>query len=105
MIIEINKDLINHYIVLIQNTIKTIISQFHRKPHNFLNEHDFHHYYHHTFYGKKGFSMQYLTRDGFQKNILHPEYPTSKRFKQKLIAVDLKCTRVRYDITIHGAVQ
>jgi len=100
MIISITKEIKTYYQSLINDTIKTIVNQFQRKPNNFLNEHDFHHYCYHAFYRKKEFSKQYVTGDGFRTNVLHPEYPTLKRFKRKTIALDPKGTRARYDMAI-----
>ena len=86
---------------LIQDSIETIINQFHRKPHNFFNEHEFHQYCYHVFYGKKEFSRQYATKDkdGKRTNILHPEYPTLKRFNRKKLKVN-QGVRARYDMAI-----
>jgi len=91
----------NLYKSLIEDTIKTIINQFHRKPHNFFNEHEFHQYCYHAFYGKKEFSKQYATKDkdGKKTNILHPEYPTLKRFSRKKLKVN-QGVRARYDMAI-----
>ncbi len=89
---------------LIISSIRTIINQFRRKPDNFFNEHDFHHYFYHVFYSKKEFSKQYQTKDEKVKktNILHPEYPTLKRFRRiptpQLDEENGK--RARYDISI-----
>ena len=92
------------YKPLIEKTIKTIINQFHRKPYNFFNEHEFHQYCYHTFYSKKEFSKQFTTSDGKKTNILHPEYPTVKRFDRKKIECfekDVKQgVRARYDMAI-----
>lgn len=89
-----------NYKKLIHDSIKTIINQFHRKPDNFFNEHEFHQYCYHAFYRKKEFSKQYLTTDGKKTNILHPEYPTLQRFSRKKIGLDPKGVRARYDIAI-----
>ena len=89
----------NLYKSLIEDTIKTIINQFHRKPHNFFNEHEFHQYCYHVFYGKKEFSRQYATFDRKKTNILHPEYPTLKRFSRKKLKVN-QGVRARYDMAI-----
>jgi hypothetical protein len=86
--------------ILILESIKTIINQFHRKPDIFLNEHDFHHYCYHSFYRQKEFSRLYETSDGRRTNILHPEYPTLKRFSRKEPKVDPKGVRARYDMAI-----
>lgn len=92
------------YKPLIEKTIKTIINQFHRKPYNFFNEHEFHQYCYHVFYSKKEFSKQFTTLDGKKTNILHPEYPTVKRFDRKKIECFDKNTkkgvRARYDMAI-----
>ena len=92
------------YKPLIEKTIKTIINQFHRKPYNFFNEHEFHQYCYHVFYSKKEFSKQFTTSDGKKTNILHPEYPTVKRFDRKKIEFfekDVKKgVRARYDMAI-----
>jgi len=88
------------YQILINNTIKTIINQFYRKPGIFLNEHDFHHYCYHSFYRQKEFSKLYTTLDGKKTNILHPEYPTLKRFIRKEPRVDDNGVRARYDMAI-----
>ena len=85
---------------LIEKTIKTIINQFHRKPYNFFNEHEFHQYCYHIFYSKKQFSKQFKTLDGRKTNILHPEYPTVNRFIRKAIKIDPKGKRARYDMAI-----
>jgi len=85
---------------LINSTIRTIVNQFYRKPDLFFNEHDFHHYCYHSFYRQKEFSKLYTTRDGKRTNILHPEYPTLKRFIRKVPKVDEKGLRARYDIAI-----
>ncbi len=84
----------------IEETIHTIINQFHRKTHNFFNEHEFHNYCYHVFYSKKEFSKQYVTLDGKKTNILHPEYPTLKRFRRDKICIDPKGVRARYDMAI-----
>ncbi len=84
----------------IAETIRTVINQFHRKPHNFFNEHEFHNYCYHVFYSKKEFSRQYVTSDGKRTSILHPEYPTLKRFRKKTISVNPKGDRARYDMAI-----
>lgn len=89
-----------NYKILILDSIKTIINQFHRKPDIFLNEHDFHHYCYHSFYRQKEFSRLYKTADGRMTNILHPEYPTLERFSRKEPKVDPKGVRARYDMTI-----
>ena len=90
------------YKPLIEKTIKTIINQFHRKPYNFFNEHEFHQYCYHVFYSKKEFSKQFQTLDldGKKTNILHPEYPTVIRLNRKEIRIDPKGTRARYDMAI-----
>jgi len=88
------------YKLLIYDSIKTIINQFHRKPDIFLNEHDFHHYCYHAFYRQKEFSKLYKTSDGRRTNILHPEYPTLQRFSRKEPRVNPKGARARYDIAI-----
>ena len=88
------------YYTKIEETIHTIINQFHRKPHNFFNEHEFHNYCYHVFYSKKEFSKQYVTSDGKKTNILHPEYPTLKRFRRDTICVDPQGRRARYDMAI-----
>ncbi|MCK4717627.1 MAG: hypothetical protein KAT70_03070 [Thermoplasmata archaeon] len=90
----------NHLLLSIESTIHTIINQFHRKPHNFFNEHEFHQYCYHVFYGKKEFTKQYSTIDGKRTNILKPEYPTIARFRRKDIVIDPKGTRARYDMAI-----
>ena len=90
----------NYYQSSIHDTIITLINQFHRKPHNFFNEHEFHQYCYHAFYRKKEFSKQYITKDGKKTNILHPEYPTLKRFKRKPISLDPNGVRARYDMAI-----
>ena len=89
-----------NYENLIQDSIKTIINQFHRKPDNFFNEHEFHQYCYHVFYRKKEFSKQYETSDGFKTNVLHPEYPTLQKFSRKKIALDPRGKRARYDMAI-----
>ena len=88
------------YKMLIYDSIKTIINQFHRKPDNFFNEHEFHQYCYHVFYGKKEFSKQFGTEDGKKTNILHPEYPTLKRFNRKELRLDPRGVRARYDMAI-----
>jgi hypothetical protein len=90
---------------LIISSIRTIINQFHRKPDNFFNEHDFHHYFYHVFYRKKEFSKQYQTADKKEvkkTNILHPEYPTLKRFRRKPTPRldEENGKRARYDMAI-----
>jgi len=90
----------NLYEPLIHSSIKTIINQFHRKPDNFFNEHEFHQYCYHAFYRKKEFSRQYMTNDGKKTNVLHPEYPTLKRFNRSEPRVDPKGVRARYDMVI-----
>ncbi len=86
---------------LIHSTIRTIVNQFKRKQDNFFNEHDFHQYCYHIFYGKKQFSKQYRTLDGKKTNIVHPEYPTLKRFRRKPIGrVDDRGVRARYDMVV-----
>lgn len=89
----------NLYKSLIEDTIKTIINQFQRKPDNFLNEHDFHQYCYHVFYRKKDFSRQYSTVGGERTNVLHPEYPTLRRFRREGPIVG-KGVRARYDMAI-----
>lgn len=86
--------------LLIDQTIATIINQFHHKPHNFFNEHEFHQYCYHTFYRKKEFSKQYKTLDGKKTNILKPEYPTIARFSRPRIEIDPKGSRSKYDMAI-----
>lgn len=102
MILSIEKVEKTYYHKLIQDTIKTIINQFYRKPFNFFNEHDFHQYCYHAFYRRKEFSRQYATKDkdGKRTNILHPEYPTLKRFKRRPTSLDPKGVRARYDMAI-----
>lgn len=90
----------DEYKKLIEDTILTIINQFHRKPFNFFNEHEFHQYCFHVFYNKKEFSRQFVSKDGKKTNILHPEYPTIKRYGRKKIAIDPKGKRARYDMAI-----
>ena len=99
MIYRIEKNTKVYYQMLIHDTIKTIINQFQRKPGNFFNEHDFHHYCHHVFYRKKDFSRQYSTIGGERTNILHPEYPTLRRFRREGPIVG-KGVRARYDMAI-----
>ena len=77
-----------------------MINQFYRKPFNFFNEHDFHQYCYHVFYSKKQFSKQFTTLDGKKTNLLHPEYPTIKRFKRKEIILDEAGRRAWYDMVI-----
>ncbi|MCK4430260.1 MAG: hypothetical protein KAW19_03060 [Candidatus Aminicenantes bacterium] len=89
-----------HLKTLVLKTIKTIVNQFHRKPDVFFNEHDFHHYCYHSFYRQKEFSKLYKTSDGRMTNILHPEYPTLKRFSRKEPKVDPEGVRARYDMAI-----
>ena len=89
-----------NYKKLIHDSIKTIINQFHRKPDNFFNEHDFHQYFYHAFYKQKEFSMQYDTKDGKKTIVLHPEYPTLERFRRKPPMVDENGKRARYDMAI-----
>lgn len=84
----------------IEETIKTITNQFHRKPHNFFNEHEFHQYCYHVFYSKPEFSKQYTTLDGKRTNILKPEYPSIARFSRKRIEIDPKGNRAHYDMAI-----
>ena len=84
----------------IEETIKTITNQFHRKPHNFFNEHEFHQYCYHVFYSKKEFSKQYTTLDGKKTNILKPEYPSIARFSRKRIEIDPVGVRGHYDMAI-----
>ncbi len=81
----------------IEETIATITNQFHRKPYNFFNEHEFHQYCYHVFYGKKDFSNQYTTLDGKKTNILKPEYPSIGLFTRK---PGNRPTRAHYDIAI-----
>ena len=89
------------YKTLIDATIKTLINQFRRKPYNFFNEHEFHQYTYHTFYRKKEFSRQYVTRDGKKTNILKPEYPSIKRFSRKNLQVlKNEGSRAHYDMAI-----
>ena len=85
---------------LILKTLRTIINQFHRKPDNFFNEHDFHHYCYYSFYRQKEFSKLYKTYDGKRTNILHSEYPTLKRYKREEPKIDPKRVRARYDMAI-----
>ena len=66
---------------LVLKTINTVVTQFKRKPDIFFNEHDFHQYCYHSFYRQKEFSRLYETSDGRRTNMLHPEYPTLKRFR------------------------
>ncbi len=99
MINRIEKNRKIYYQMLIHDSIKTIINQFQRKPGNFFNEHDFHHYCHHAFYRKKDFSRQYCTIGGERTNILHPEYPTLRRFRREGPIVG-KGVRARYDMAI-----
>lgn len=97
------KDSIDHQgdlKILVLKTVKTIVTQFHRKPDIFYNEHDFHHYCYHSFCRQKEFSKLYKTSDGRMTNILHPEYPTLKRFSRKEPKVDPKGKRARYDMAI-----
>ncbi len=84
----------------IDETLESLINQFHRKPHNFFNEHEFHQYCYHVFYGKKEFSKQYKTLDGKKTNILKPEYPTNARFSRPRIEIDPKGSRSKYDMAI-----
>ena len=90
----------SNYNPLIDQTIATITNQFHRKPNNFFNEHEFHQYCYHVFYGKKEFSKQYTTLDGKKTNILKPEYPSIARFSRKRIIIDPKGDRAHYDMAI-----
>ena len=92
--------LAEEYRRLIEDTIKTVINQFHRKPYNFFNEHEFHQYCYHVFYSKKQFSKQFKTKDEKKTNLLHPEYPTLARFSRERIELDPKGSRARYDISI-----
>jgi hypothetical protein len=87
---------------LIISSIRTIINQFRRKPDNFFNEHDFHHYFYHVFYRKREFSKQYITWNGKKTIVLHPEYPTLKRFRRKPTPQldEEKGKRARYDMAI-----
>jgi len=89
-----------HLKTLVLKTVKTVVNQFQRKPDIFFNEHDFHHYCYHSFYRQKEFSKLYKTSDGRMTNILHPEYPTLKRFSRKEPKVDPKGVRARYDMAI-----
>jgi len=89
-----------NYKKLIHDSIKTIINQFHRKPDNFFNEYDFHQYFYHAFYKQKEFSMQYDTKDGKKTIVLHPEYPTLKKFRRNPPMVDKNGKRARYDMAI-----
>lgn len=84
----------------IDETLETLINQFHRKPHNFFNEHEFHAYCYHVFYGKKEFSEQFTTLDGKKTNILKPEYPSIARISRKRIEIDPKGDRAHYDMAI-----
>ncbi len=88
------------YQKLIEQTIKTVVNQFHRKPFIFFNEHGFHQYCYHIFYGKKEFSKLFETEDGKKTNLMHPEYPTIKRFVRKSIKLFDKGTRASYDMVI-----
>jgi len=59
---------------IIELKIQELSDDFYENPDEFFNEHDFHH---------KFYCMMYLEF----KNLLHPEYPTRKRFvKDKLDA-------------------
>lgn len=88
------------YRPLIERTLRTLINQFHRKPCNFFNEHEFHQYCYHVFYGKKEFSRQFTSKDGKKTDILHPEYPTIERYSRQGIRLDPKGRRARYDMAI-----
>ncbi|MBA3045663.1 MAG: hypothetical protein KKH41_03965 [Candidatus Thermoplasmatota archaeon] len=84
----------------IEETIATITNQFHRKPHNFFNEHEFHQYCYYVFYSKPEFSKQYTTLDGKKTNILKREYPSIARFSRKRIEIDPVGDRAHYDMAI-----
>jgi len=87
------------YKPLIDKTIESLINQFHRKPHNFFNEHEFHAYCYHRFYRQKEFSKQYTTLDGRKTNILKPEYPSIKRFsRERLEVLRKEGSRGHYDL-------
>ncbi|MBA3046704.1 MAG: hypothetical protein FP824_10915 [Euryarchaeota archaeon] len=90
----------NQFQQQIEETIDTITNQFHRKPYNFFNEHEFHQYCYHVFYRKKDFSNQYTTLDGKKTNILKPEYPSIARFSRKRIEIDPIGDRAHYDMAI-----
>jgi len=89
-----------HLKTLVLKTVKTVVNQFQRKPDIFFNEHDFHQYCYHSFYRQKEFSKLYKTSDGRMTNILHPEYPTLKRFIRKEPWLDDTGVRARYDMAI-----
>ncbi len=89
-----------NYQKLIEETIKSITNQFHRKPQNFFNEHEFHQYCYHRFYKQKEFTEQFTTLDGKKTNILKPEYPTIARFNRKQIKLNPKGSRSKYDMAI-----
>ncbi len=89
-----------NYQKLIEETIKSITNQFHRKPQNFFNEHEFHQYCYHRFYQQKEFTEQFTTLDGKKTNILKPEYPTIARFNRKQIKLAPRGSRSKYDMAI-----
>ena len=82
------------YIKCIDETIKTVINQFGRKPFNFFNEHDFHQYCYHIFYSKKQFSKQsirYRMYNDLQeiiKNYMEYDMPLNELKKDISGAID-----------------
>ena len=56
-----------NYKPIIEIKIEELVKEFYENPHEFFNEHDFHH---------KFFCMLYPEL----KNLIHPEYPTRHRF-------------------------
>ena len=56
---------------LIEDSIEELRKEYYDNPNNFYNEHDFHHIF---------FNIAHLRLDDESKSLLHPEYPTRKRF-------------------------
>jgi hypothetical protein len=83
MIISGGDKLAEAYQRLIEDTIKTVINQFHQ-------------YCNHVFYSKKQFSKQFKSKDGKKTNLLHPEYPTLARFSRERIELDPGGRRARW---------
>ena len=92
---------INHR-QLIEKTLKTVINKYHEVPYNFFNEHEFHNYCFHVFYSKPEFNKLYESEIdiGKRTNILHPEYPSIKRFSREKAEPSAKGWRARYDLAI-----
>ena len=56
---------------LIKDSIEELRIEYYHNPNNFFNEHDFHHIF---------FNIAHSKLDDKSKSLLHPEYPTRKRF-------------------------